>query len=216
MGIGVAEVYPMNTVNRVLLIIELMAAIALMPILVAALVLFRPAVLDSANNLTAAFVSAPNAAYTQAICIAVAGVIFIVAILLLFLEVRRPSVRGLRVQQVTDGQVEVTAEAISSRLEHDILAIPDIVKVKPHVLAAKKEMVDLVLELEAMPDVGVAPKTQEVIAVARRVMEEQMGLKVGKIQVQVDLARRPKKPAGKEADISPAAPHKEVDIGQGS
>jgi hypothetical protein len=183
----------MNPVNRLLIIVQLLIAIALMPITIVILLFFRPAIVGAVDNLARGLVAGPNAGYTQAICVGLAALVFLLAILLLFLELHRPAVHGLRVQQVTDGQVEVTADAIIHRLEHDILRVADVTKVKPHVVAASKGAVDLFLELETHPEVNVPQKTQEVIDVAKQVMAERMGLKLGKIQVQLGHAWKPKK-----------------------
>ena len=197
----------MNIANRLLVIVQLLVAIALMPILIAILIFFRPMIVDSVDSMARGLVAGPNAVYSQAVCVGLAVFVFIVAILLLFLELHRPGGRALRVQQVSDGEVEVTSDAIMNRLEHDILQIAQVVRVKPHVMAATKGAVDLFLELETTPDVNVPQKTQEVITVARQVMEERMGLKLGKIQVQVDLSRKGLKPGA-----IPAPPAKQVDI----
>jgi hypothetical protein len=175
----------MNLLNRLLMIVELLIAIALMPIFIALVVFFRPAVAASVNNLMTNLVSGPNAALIQAISVGVAVLIFVVAILLLFLELQRPSMNRLRVQSVTEGQVEVTADAIIHRLQVAVMQIADVTQVTPRVVSASKGTVDLFVELETSPDVNVPKKTAEVIAVAKQVMEEQMGLKVGKVQVQV-------------------------------
>jgi uncharacterized alkaline shock family protein YloU len=53
-------------------------------------------------------------------------------------------------------------------------------------------VVDLFVELETSPEVNVPKKTQEVIAAAKQVMEEQLGLKVGKVQVQLDYSQTKK------------------------
>ena len=97
----------------------------------------------------------------------------------------------MRVHQVADGQVEVTDDAIVQRLEHSIGQIADVLRVKPRVTAANKgKAVNVFVELETTPEVNVPQKTQEVIAVAKQVMEQQMGLTVGKIQVQLDYSRK--------------------------
>jgi hypothetical protein len=111
--------------------------------------------------------------------------VFVVAILLLFLELQRPATNRLRVQSVTEGQVEVTADAIIHRLQVAVLQVADVTKVTPRVVSASKGTVDLFIALETLPEVNVPKKTAEVIAVSKQVMEEQMGLKVGKVQVQV-------------------------------
>jgi hypothetical protein len=178
----------MNWVNRALIIVELIIAIALMPIVITILIFFRPGLADAVDNLVRSMVSGPNAAMIQTISVGLAALIFVIAILLLFLELQRPSIHRLRVQSVTAGQVEVTADAIIHRLEVAILQIADVTQVKPRVVAASKGTVDLFVELETGPEVNVPKKTEEVIAMAKQVMEEQMGLKVGKVQVQVHHA----------------------------
>ena len=175
----------MNLVNRFLMIVELLVAIALMPVLIALLIFFRPTLAATVKNLMDNLVSGPNAALIQAIGVGTAVLVFVVAILLLFLELHRPAVNRLRVQSVTEGQVEVTADAIIHRLQVAILQVADVTQVTPRVVSASKGTVDLFVELETSPEVNVPKKTAEVIAVSKQVMEEQMGLKVGKIQVQV-------------------------------
>jgi uncharacterized alkaline shock family protein YloU len=176
----------MNLVNRILVTVELLIAIALMPILIVVLILYRPAVADAVGNLMRGMVSGPNAGLIQATCIGLAALIFIVAILLLFLELHRPAAHRLRVQSVTEGQVDLTSDAIMHRLENAILQVPDVTRAQPRVVpAGKGKTVDLFVELETNPEVNVPKKTQEVITAAKQLMEEQLGLVVGKIQVQV-------------------------------
>lgn len=193
----------MNTVNRLLVIVELLIAIALIPIAVTIFLFFRGTLVELVDGITRGLTGGPNALYSQAVCVGLAAFLFVVAILLLFLELHRPAPHGLRVQQVTDGQVDVTSDAIIQRLEHDILALADVTRVRPHTAPASKGVVDLFLELETTPDVNVPQKTQEVIGVARKVMEERMGLKLGKVQVQVDHARKPKKGTRETSDSDP-------------
>lgn len=176
----------MNLINRLLVIFELLLVLALMPILIVILVFFRPGIVDAIQNTANSFVNGPNSALVQATCVGLAALVFVVAILILFLELQRPAMQHLRVQSVTEGQVEVTTEAITHRLEHAILQIQDVAKVKPRVISASKgNILDLSIELETSPEVNVPKKTQEVIAVAKQVLESDMGLKVGKVQVQV-------------------------------
>ncbi|HEX7594626.1 MAG TPA: alkaline shock response membrane anchor protein AmaP [Anaerolineae bacterium] len=180
----------MNLINRFLVIVELLIAIALAPILIVVLVFLRGSIVDTVDNFSRGLVSGPNALVIQASCIGLVAFVFVVAILLLFLELQRPSIHRLHVQSVTEGQVEVTADAIMHRLEHAILQIADVTRVKPRVISASKgNSVDLAIELETSPEVNVPKKTQEVIAAAKQVLEEQMGLQVGKIQVQVNHAQ---------------------------
>ncbi len=186
----------MNFINRLLVIVELLIAIALMPIVMASVIFFRPSVAATLSNLGRNLTDGPNVSLIQAIGVGVALVVFVVSVLLLFLELARPHGRRLVVPQVTDGKVEVTEEAITQRLEQNIVQLADVVRVKPRVAAGKGNLVNVFIELESSPQVNVPQKTQEVISVARQAMEQQMGLQVGKIQVQLDYSRKQDKPKG--------------------
>ncbi len=184
----------MNFINRMLVILQLLSAIVFMPILVVLLLFSRPTLVDAVTNLTRGIANGPNVFFTQAICVGLSALVFIIAILILFLELQRPAVKRLKVQEVMGGQVEVTVEAIVHRLEHAISQIADVTRVRPRVVATKKgNVVDLALDVETNPDVNVPQKTQEIIAAARQVMEERMGLKVGKIEMRLDHARKAQK-----------------------
>ena len=180
----------MNFVNRLLVMMGLVIAIAVAPISIVLMLFFPLQLANAANDLGRTLAGGPSAFLIQAICVIGALTIFIIALLFLFLELNRPMARHLRVPQVTEGQVEVTDEAIVQRLEHSIAALADIVSVKPRVAATKKgTAVDAFIELETNPEVNVPQKTQEVIAAAKQVMEQQMGLQVGKVVVQLNYSR---------------------------
>ena len=187
----------MNFINRLLVMIGLVMAIALAPISIVLVLFFTSGIANTLNNLERSLAGGASTFLIQAICVIIALTVFIVSILLLFLELNRPMARHLRVPQVTDGQVEVTDEAIVQRLEHNIALLADVVSVKPRVAATKKgTAVDAFIELETSPEVNVPQKTQEVIAAAKQVMEQQMGLQVGKIVVQLNYSRKETKPQG--------------------
>lgn len=184
----------MNFINRMLVILQLLLTIVLMLILIVFLFLSRQGLVDIVTNFTRGLVSGPNVLLTQMICVGLASLLIVIALLLLFLELHRSPTKQLKVQEVTGGQVEVTIEAIVHRLEHAISQISDVTRVRPRVVATKKgNVVDLFLEVETTPDVNVPQKTQEIIAAARQVMEERMGLKVGKIEMRLDHTRKGQK-----------------------
>ncbi len=188
----------MNLINRVIVIVELLILVALMPILIVVLLFFLPTLPSTVESYLRNLASPANLVLTQIICVGVTALIFATALLLLFIELQHPTGRRLRVQ-VPEGQVEVTEDAIIQRLEHNILQVADVVHVKPRATSTRKgDAVNVFLELETNPDVNVPQKTQEVIGAARRVIEEQMGLKLGKVHAQIGYARVSKKP--------PAAP----------
>lgn len=181
----------MNFINRTLIVLELLLTIALAPILIVLLLVYRQNIANTLSGMGTTLVSGPNAALTQLICIALVAVVGLIAVLFLLLELQRPPIQRLKIQQVMGGEAEITADAIVHRLEQAILQIPDVLRVRPRIAAAKKgNIVDLFLEVETNPDVNVPQKTQEVLGVARSVTEEKMGLKVGKIQVRLDHSKK--------------------------
>jgi hypothetical protein len=183
-----------NFFNRLLVIVQLLILMVLLPIALVLAIFFRPAIGETVSNLGRGLSNGPNVVQVQVILVGVAVLLFIVSILLLYLELQRPAPRRrMHVKQVTEGQVELTEEAIIQRLEHSIMQIEDITRVKSHVSANRGNVVDLSLELGTNPEVNVPQKTQQVIDIAKQVMEAQMGLQVGKIRVQVDHAQLPKK-----------------------
>jgi hypothetical protein len=184
----------MNFLNRLLVIIQLLTLIALTPIALVLVLFFRPSMGNTISNLGQGLVSSPNAILVQVIFVGVTVFVFIVAILLLYLEMQRPTARRrLHVKQVAEGQVELTEEAIVQRLERSVMEIADITRVKSHITAGRGNVVDLSLELGTSPEVNVPQKTQQVIGIAKQLMEEQLGLKVGKIRIQVDHTQPMKK-----------------------
>jgi hypothetical protein len=184
----------MNLINRLLIVLQLLFTVVLMMILIL-LILFAPQLFVSGmNNLTRGLVEGPNAALTSMICAGLAGVLIVIALLILFLELHRPAARRLKVQEVTGGKVEVTVEAIAHRLELAILQIADVTRVRPHLRATKRgQVVDLFLEAETTPDVNVPQKTQEIIGTARQLMEGEMGLRVGNVKIRLDHSRKGQK-----------------------
>jgi hypothetical protein len=204
----------MNFINRMLIVLELLFLVVLGPVLIVVLLLFRPNMAATLSQLVNALTSGPNSALTQLICMGLAALMSLIAILFLILEFQRPAVKHLKVQQVMGGDAEITADAIVHRLEQAILQIPDILKVRSRIASAKKgNIVDLAIEVETNPDVNVPQKTQEVLTTARSVTEEKMGLKAGKIQVRLDHSKKVKK---QKTDVGqqqqpPQLPQKQVD-----
>ncbi len=140
----------------------------------------------------AAFYKSPaNWALFAAARAVIGGVIVLVALILLWLELRRPRRRTIRVQKVTGGEAHITTESIAQRLAYNIDQLPDVVKVTPTIIGHSRGM-DVDLVLETSPDIDVPMKTEEVLQVTKEVVEERLGLKLGKVQVKIKHAPYPK------------------------
>lgn len=121
----------------------------------------------------------------------IGGALVLLCLLLLWLELRKPRKKTIRVQQVAGGEASISVESISQRLAYNIDQLPDVVKVSPRI-TARSRGVDIELVLETAPDVDVPMKTEEVLQVTREVVEDRMGLKLGKVEVKIKHAPYPK------------------------
>lgn len=178
----------MNVINRLIVMVELIVALLIVPAAIVAVLFFLPSLAGTLNNLARSLTNGATAFLIQMICVLTLLTIFVVVLLLLFLEVSAPRPRHLQIQ-VTEGHVEVTEQAIVQRLEHSIAQIAEIALVKAHVVASKGNAIEALIELETSPEVNVPQKTQEVIALAKQVLEQQIGLKVAQVRVRLNYSR---------------------------
>lgn len=105
--------------------------------------------------------------------------------LLLWLEVRRPRPGAAPVTMVEGvAQARVTTDSVAQRLGWHLSQLADVLSVRPIVRASGRR-VDVELEVETMPEIEVPMKTEEVAAVTREVVEERMGLQLGRLDVRI-------------------------------
>lgn len=107
--------------------------------------------------------------------------------LLVWLEILALRRRGVKVRTAQGGSVEVETNSIGRRLEWHLDQLAEIITVVP-VVRSKGGSVDIKLEIEAAPDIDVPMKTDEVVEVTRDIIEQDMGLKLGKLDVHMRCA----------------------------
>jgi hypothetical protein len=95
--------------------------------------------------------------------------------------------RGVRIRTADGGSAELDTASISRRLEWHLEQVAEVNKAVPTV-RAKGGAVDIRLEIEVMPAVDIPQKTDEVVALARDVVEEDIGLTLGKLDVHMRCA----------------------------
>ena len=174
----------MNTFNRIFMILLTLAAF-----FVVTIGLFVPA-----ESLAVVRGAADNTLHTlgrirpefilpfRALLILCAVFLDVLLVGLLVLEVRGPARRTLRVQRVGGGQVAVTAESLTERLQYHIDQLADVIGVKVRV-SPRGGGVDVEVNLQTGADTNVPEKAEQVLEVTRQVVEDKMGLK---------LARKPR------------------------
>lgn len=119
------------------------------------------------------------------------GIIVFACLILLWLELRRPRKKTIRVQKLSGGEAQVAVSSIEQRLAYNIDQLPDVIKVSPQI-TGRGRGVDVDLLLETSPDIDVPMKTEEVLEVTREVIADRMGLNLGKVQVKIKHAPYPK------------------------
>jgi hypothetical protein len=183
----------MNVVNRLVMIL-----LILVIIFVVAMVAILP---EDTLKLSSAFfdymrVGAENYRTNNWVIyyagrVIIGGGLVLICLLLLWLELRRPRKRTIRVQKVAGGEAHIAIESIAQRLAYNIDQLPDVIRVTPRIVSRARGM-DIELLLETSPDIDVPMKTEEVLQVAREVVVERMGLKLGKVQVKIKHAPYPR------------------------
>ena len=107
--------------------------------------------------------------------------------LLLWGELRPRRPKAVKVFTEAGSQATVTTNSVARRLSWHVDQLADVISVTPHVTAHGKT-VDVVLDLETNPEVDVPMKTDEVVAVAKEVITERMGMQIRRIQVHISHA----------------------------
>ncbi len=106
---------------------------------------------------------------------------------LAFLEVWTARARGVRLRTGQGGTVELDTGSIARRLTWRLDQLSEVISVVPTV-RSKGVAVDIKLEIETAPDIDVPMKTDEVVDVTREIIEQDMGLKLGKLDVRMRYA----------------------------
>jgi hypothetical protein len=204
----------MELFNRVVVILFLLA---LIPIFTVGLIVPREAIqllrdgLDQIEGQLAPSVSTKQLLISGGLALLIDGLL----VFLLYLQVRRPAVRAVPVQQVEGGQAQIVVSSIVDRLEYHIDRLPGVLKVKPRIITHRRG-VEVVLEVETVADVNVRAAIEEISALTRRVVEDEMGLKLkGKPKLSLRAVTYPepavKRPQGALAPGETVVPGVKVD-----
>jgi hypothetical protein len=123
----------------------------------------------------------------------------------LWLEIRRPNQRTVRVQRTDGAEAEVTTETLTERLEYAVDSLADVLKAKARVRSYGRN-VEVKIEAEIKPGIAVAVKAAEIAAAVREVGEVTMGLALrGKPKILIRAIRFPKE-AFAEPEEAPPLP----------
>jgi len=189
----------MNIFNRLIIILLILVAMVALPLALifpeqAAFVLRYGADLIDVNLEWLSTLTPAAEIGVRVLLGAVGLIVFLVGVLFLVLEVirfRRNTVK------LRDGSGELMMDGVSGHLSYYVDMLPDVMNVKPRV-QSKGKSVEVSLYVETAPEVSIPDKSAEVRETARRVLEEQLGLRVSKeIQVLIKPVSHPQIRQGK-------------------
>jgi hypothetical protein len=191
----------MNTFNRIMsvLLILLLIAVLIISAVVPFTVLERLIyTLQQAQD-----VLQVRWPWSYLVFLAVDIVLVLLALVLLWLEVRPQAKKTLTVRTVSGTQAEVSTASVQQALQQRVSQVGDVFKVRPTV-TGKGGGVDVLLELETPPEIDIPAKVDEVSQVARDLVETRMGLRVSRVKVL--LKHGPYSKAPPAASAAPAMP----------
>ncbi len=179
----------MNTFNRIvaiLLWIVLVAAVGVVAVAPTGTIVFLQNSLTQGANWVVAQ-RAANAGNFLIGQVAVGVIALLLFGLLIGLEIWSGQRRGVRIRTAQGGQAELDTSSIGRRLSWQLDQLAEVISVVP-IVKSKGGSVDIKLEIEAAPDIDVPMKTDEVVEVTRDLIEQDMGLKLGRLDVHMRYA----------------------------
>ncbi|MCS7282865.1 MAG: alkaline shock response membrane anchor protein AmaP [Anaerolineae bacterium] len=188
----------MNIVNRVVMVVGLLLTIPLCVVLLVAPI----PVLNAVGEWTAQTVQWLNtiaAPLRFLLGIVFALVWLLLAALLLWLELRRPPRRMVRVTRVDGGQVEISLNAIDEHITYELEQLPGVLRVRPR-SRAQRNAVAVEVDVETAGDRDVPDQATRILETIQRTLEEKIGVRMAQppqIRLRSSPAPAvPRRPAG--------------------
>ncbi len=175
----------MNLFNRIFAVLILLALIPL-----AAIAMVSPR--EGIDSLHAGLTALDDTLYGPFLRVIGSLAVIVISFALLLLEVRRPPRTHVVVGEIEGAIAELSVEAIAQRLRRELLVLPEVRAVSP-TIKPRRGGVDVRLDVATSPEVDVPGKAAEVGRLARESLEQRMGLKVGRLWV--NIAHEPAAPA---------------------
>ncbi len=122
--------------------------------------------------------------------IALGAIAFLVVIPLMLAEIPRGTKEKSVKMRTEQGEVQVTADSIAKRLAWHLDQLADVIAVTP-IVNPRGDKVHVHLDVETSPEIDVPMKTEEIMLVTREIIEKDMGLKLGKLNVNIRHAPYP-------------------------
>lgn len=121
---------------------------------------------------------------------ALIGLLFLVLMFfLLWLELRRPGSRTVEVARSTGGRIRITTLHVEERIAQQVDALSGVIAARVRVNERDNAVVAH-LDVQASPDVDLIAKGEEIAAITRIAVQDQLGLKLyGKPEITLKSAK---------------------------
>jgi hypothetical protein len=114
-----------------------------------------------------------------------------ILVFLIYLEVRRRPTGTVPVPKVEGGQAQIAVDSVVDRLKYHIDRLSGVLDVDPQV-SSHRRGVEIVLNVDLSTNVNMREKVEEISALARLVVEDEIGLKIhGKPRINLRTVALP-------------------------
>lgn len=202
----------MNTFNRILIVIVLLALIPLVTVLL----VIPHVILSDVGRWTTDLgrqLWATDFTLRLGIGVLAALVFDVAALALIFFELRPRRKRFIRVENLTGGMATIGIESVVRQLEYRLDPIPDVIAVKPEI-QAKHGKVKALVHVNTAAGVNVPQMASRLVADVKDVLSTELGLRVaGEPEVRINVLAQPEAREGRrraqprtEIPAEPVAP----------
>lgn len=200
----------MSTINRVVIVVALLA---LMALLTAVCVLPHIILTNVGQGLVdlGRYFNSVQPVWRLVLGLLLALFLNVIILFLIFLEVRPAHRRFIRVQQVTGGMATISTDSITQQVTYQLDPIPGVLKVSPRI-NAKGDKVRAIVDVEVAAGSDVPALAMELMQAVNTVLADSLGLQVyGQPEVRIKVAPSPtpvvKKPQPKPDKPAAELPH---------
>ncbi len=181
----------MNTVNRILIVLDVLALLFLCGLFF----LFPVPTLQAVGDWTMRLADALREIdrwIQLAVGIVLTAVLIFVCGIILFLELRRPPAKTVQVEGVDGGEIAVSLKTVEQQIAYEIDQLPGILKVRSRA-SVRKGGVVVEVEVDAAGDVEVPARAAQIVEAVQRAVEERVGVKLTQ-PPKVRLRAQPRPP----------------------
>jgi len=180
----------MNTFNRIVIVVSLLVLIPLVTVF-----LVIPHVILSDVGRWATDVGrqlwAADVPVRLGIGLLAALIFTVLALVLVFLELRPRRKRFIRVENLTGGMATIGIESVVRQLEYRLDPIPDVIAVKPEI-QAKRGKVQALVHVNMAAGVNVPQVASRLVEEVKDVLGTELGLRVaGEPEVRINVLAQP-------------------------